>query len=652
MKTQMRAADRLPGMGERITARWLAHPAAAEAGRCLGSLVSGMVLAGAGVSGTVLPIAAGMLAGEMTVLRCAAALAGACIGAILWWDLIHALELAAVCLLAFASRCVFETASGRNRILPPMCALGAAAVGILFLLDAGLSVVSIAQYLAKALAAFLSALLFLHEQETMQHKLLLCACLVLGFGAATLPVGISLAVPAAALLAAATEPGMQGIRCALIFGLAADLQTGIGMTPALGAAALGVLLVPEKAKNLRRPVFTALSGLYLAASGAPIPAVIAGAAGAFCAIFLPVTLFVTPRATKRNEKLEGAAAAIEELDKMLRQELNEPKRAPETAMVFDKAAEKVCRCCVRYQSCWEQSAAQTYEELCQLSRIMLENGAVERADVPDGFAGRCRHLEGFLKAVNQELDSLAYRRQFNARVQETRTIAAEQYRHLGLLLSDAARPAEPMEKPQFSYVFAVRGNQRSGNEVSGDQACCFRGQGDNLFVLLSDGMGTGRTAAEESRTASSVLTGLLKAGVAPETALQLLNGAYTLRSSGAFATIDLVQVHLANGECCLYKWGAAPSYLLLDGRIKRIGTATIPPGFGVGGNHAARQTQLSLQGEEMLVLLSDGAQSAQTEQCIAAYRGDSPKELAEKIVGLQPTEDDVTAAVLQIHSVF
>lgn len=67
---------------------------------------------------------------------------------------------------------------------------------------------------------------------------------------------------------------------------------------------------------------------------------------------------------------------------------------------------------------------------------------------------RCRHLEGFLKAVNQELDSMAYRRQFHARIQETRAIAADQYRYLSQMLEEAARRRNPCRRCGLSMRWA------------------------------------------------------------------------------------------------------------------------------------------------------------------------------------------------------
>ena len=54
------------------------------------------------------------------------------------------------------------------------------------------------------------------------------------------------------------------------------------------------------------------------------------------------------------------------------------------------------------------------------------------------FADRCLHFPAFVEAVNQELTALLYRRQYNARIQESRAAVCRQYAQLSDLLGTAA----------------------------------------------------------------------------------------------------------------------------------------------------------------------------------------------------------------------
>ena len=83
--------------------------------------------------------------------------------------------------------------------------------------------------------------------------------------------------------------------------------------------------------------------------------------------------------------------------------------------------------------------------------------------------------------------------------------------------------------------------------------------------------------------------------------------------------------------------------------MKKIGTDTTPPGAGVGGEHAPECYELSLKRGEMLVLATDGAGGEETEAAIAAFRGQSPQELAALLISEQPAQDDMTAVVISLE---
>ena len=107
---------------------------------------------------------------------------------------------------------------------------------------------------------------------------------------------------------------------------------------------------------------------------------------------------------------------------------------------------------------------------------------------------------------------------------------------------------------------------------------------------------------------------------------------------------------LCTGEGALYKWGAAPSYLKTGGTVKKIGTASPPPGLGVGEEHRAERVGLSLQRGEQLVLTTDGIPEAACEQYLRASGPLSPRELAAGVVACasESEPDDRTAVIVQL----
>ena len=111
----------------------------------------------------------------------------------------------------------------------------------------------------------------------------------------------------------------------------------------------------------------------------------------------------------------------------------------------------------------------------------------------------------------------------------------------------------------------------------------------------------------------------------------MLNELYVLRGDGCFSTIDLLEVDLCTGEGALYKWGAAPSYLKKGGTVKKIGTASPPPGLGVGEEHRAERVGLSLQRGEQLVLTTDGIPEARKRAAFAEGVGRRGRRMRQRV---------------------
>ncbi len=319
------------------------------------------------------------------------------------------------------------------------------------------------------------------------------------------------------------------------------------------------------------------------------------------------------------------------------------------AEIYDEAAERVCRCCVRHGLCWEQNAEDTYRDLCAAGEAILGRGEAQREDFPERFTERCCHSAGFLTAVNQALEGLLARRREEHRREEGRRVAAGQYLALERLLRALTRPL-PEQAPVYAPELAVGSAGRAGSQISGDRGSAFRDRLGNYCVLLCDGMGTGLEARVESDRAARLLTAFLESGMEPDAALGLLNGFYVLQKQSAFATLDLLRLDLRSGAAALYKWGAAPSYLWRAGTVEEIGTAAPPPGL-TAVSRAPGQYELSLREGETLVLVTDGAYGEETARRLTEFSQGSVRDLAACLIAQDQTDadDDRTAVVVRLR---
>ena len=230
--------------------------------------------------------------------------------------------------------------------------------------------------------------------------------------------------------------------------------------------------------------------------------------------------------------------------------------------------------------------------------------------------------EGFLGYINRALEEQSCKRQYRYRLRENRAALLCQYQTLAHALSRQERGGG--EAPRFIPELCCRSAGKGGAPLSGDQVAGFQ-QGKWYYLLLCDGMGAGRAARAEASAAIALIRQLLQTGSTAAEALTLLNSVYLLRDDGAFATVDLLQADLTSGQASLYKWGGAPSYLKRKNQVEKIGTASPPPGIGVGEAHHPEEAKLSLAKGELLVLMSDGAGGEAAERMIASTAATRPK---------------------------
>lgn len=447
----------------------------------------------------------------------------------------------------------------------------------------------------------------------------------LGYVAAGM-MGAAAPFPAAALAGLAldlAQIGAMPMAAVLCMAFLVRLVPGLPRWTAHGAPALMYLLAMPLCGVLD---FTPVVGLA-----------IGGALG----IFLPPQ---TPVAHRRGEtgmaqvRLELTAGVLAEAE----QALLEVREYPiDEGALIAKAVERACSGCPCRNSCKDLSAAEA------MPAGVLHRPLIRTDDLPLS----CRKPGRLLLEVRRSQDQFRSIRADRDRLREYRSAVIQQYRFLSEFLQDLADSLPKRgDKPVIRYDPEVAVRSAGLESANGDRCLWFAGPGCRYFVVLCDGMGTGIGAAEEGRAAGNILRRLLMAGYPTEYALRSLNSLCALRGRGGAVTVDLAEVDMQSGRVSLYKWGAAPSYLLTAVGPEKIGTAGPPPGLSVTGT---RETvdRLSLRRGETLILLSDGVDGEAAMRRAGELTDEKPGEMASKVLqyGRGNGSDDATVALIRLN---
>lgn len=338
-------------------------------------------------------------------------------------------------------------------------------------------------------------------------------------------------------------------------------------------------------------------------------------------------------------------------------------RSPEEnpSIIFDRAAEKVCRDCALCPLCWKKEYVSTFNALNDATPYILERGRALPKDFPQHFTNRCIHLTDFLNAINGELSSFLLRKQYRKQLEDTRRSARGQYAQLGDLLSATAaglgetRAVSGLAGRPYRIGAALR--PKKGENVCGDSVSSFETETGKLCLLLSDGCGSGEAARKESALTNRLLRQFLEAGIAAEAALKTLNAALALRSeeTGSFSTIDLMTLDLHTSGAELYKYGAAPTYLKKGGNVRRITGETLPAGLRESPS-SPDVTRFPMEEGSFALMVSDGVSDADhddwLQNLLAGWEGDDPQILASLVLQEAKnhggTSDDCASQVLYI----
>ena len=619
--------------GQGRVKQWAARPGIRSLLGSAGAFLGGFLLSAGGLAHAAMPLGLGLLMAARGIRGLLMALGG-CVGYLVFWGRAGYQGLA----WTFLGLPTAWLLGKRQQPLPLVGSIGAllpAAVGLLFQVQMG-DTTSIPIYLLRVAVGTGSAVLWPMVKEGRQPaaQWIGQGVMVLALAQAA-PFGFSLGFPLAGILAVG-----GAFPAAALAGLALDLAllTPVPMTGAL-CLCWTVRQIPNTPRWLRyaAPGAVYLLMMGLCGSGDGLPA-LGLALGGIIGALIPVR---TETARRQDEtgrlrtRLEQMAGCME---RMRQQLLEVPVLPIDESALTARVRERACGGCPGRKNC-----RQRLDPLpaSLLHRPLFENTSLP---IPCKKPGRMV-LE--LRRAQERLRSLRAERE---RMAEYRWAVQQQYHYLSNFLQQTADTL-PQRDDRIRYRPEVAACSAGKEAANGDRCLWFAGTGCRYYVLLCDGMGTGMGAAQEGKTAGELLRDMLSAGFPAEYALGSLNSLLALGSRAGAVTVDLAEIELDTGRAAVYKWGAAPSWILREGRAEKIGTAGPPPGLSVkeGREEAVR---LSLRRGEVLILLSDGVDGEAALAVADQADVSAPGELAASLLeeGCRDSADDATVAVIRLTS--
>ena len=161
------------------------------------------------------------------------------------------------------------------------------------------------------------------------------------------------------------------------------------------------------------------------------------------------------------------------------------------------------------------------------------------------------------------------------------------------------------QRPKYRLEHFTSALHASQETISGDTALLFTDNAGNPYLVLSDGMGTGKNAAIESRMTTELFRKFISGGICGTAAIRMMNGLLLTKSpQETFATLDVARFDLDAGEMTMMKSGAAATLIRHGGKVSRISATTFPLGLEPEGEASVRHVML--YPDDIILMLSDG----------------------------------------------
>ncbi len=215
------------------------------------------------------------------------------------------------------------------------------------------------------------------------------------------------------------------------------------------------------------------------------------------------------------------------------------------------------------------------------------------------------------------------------------------------------RPADGcknvMTKDYETFVFVEDADYRvftgmarmtkEGGRISGDNFSFIYPDPGTVVMTLSDGMGSGEAACEESESVVELLEQFIEAGFRKESAVKLINSILVLKTEEqTFSTIDMSVINLFTGECDFIKIGASTTFIKRSSWVEVINSTSLP--VGVFNQVDYETVSRRLYDGDYVIMVTDGVidcipgdeKEKFLEEFILDLRMNHPKEIANAVL--------------------
>ena len=215
-----------------------------------------------------------------------------------------------------------------------------------------------------------------------------------------------------------------------------------------------------------------------------------------------------------------------------------------------------------------------------------------------------------------------------------------------------------VKEEKYNVLTSVLCRKKEGEKFSGDNYSIMDEDISDTLLVISDGMGSGKRAYEESKKAIEMVEEFFAAGFSKDVVMNLVNLSCYMNyeKSDMYSTLDICAINRYTGIAEFIKMGGTFSYIKRENEVIGIESDTLP--LGVFDSTVYDRKQINLQNGDIIIMMTDGLEDSMPsyldwkEEMIYIIKNISstnPKTIAETILENALTDgeiiDDITILV-------
>ncbi len=214
-------------------------------------------------------------------------------------------------------------------------------------------------------------------------------------------------------------------------------------------------------------------------------------------------------------------------------------------------------------------------------------------------------------------------------------------------------------KEKFHIQYGYGSLSSKQNELCGDNYLIKSYNNGHFLAAISDGMGKGFKAFEDSKIVLEALDSLSFCSTSLKTNIEILNLLYILQGyTERYSTIDAVDINRTNYEAYIYKLGASSSYIFHDDQTyTKLENKCLPLGI----EEDIVEHKIILKPNDLILLTSDGILENTFEESklldlINSIKSENPQKIVYEILEYMlhtkvKVKDDMSIIILKVADI-